>query len=185
MAGGYLADLPGIRDIFKDGVAIAIRNAVNFKGSAWGVVDNTTTGQTDITFTQGAATDPVSGFESVLLPQFDTTVQTTNATPSDLATIALIDNTVYTFSAYCQAYAAAYAQETVQMFDQLTRRSNAGGATRLQKNPGVEINPLVITGLTLVESGNNVIVRWTGHASTTLKARVQVAYVSRPIVLPV
>ncbi len=44
----WLGDLPGIREIFRDGVAFIRRKALDFKGTGWAVVDNPSTGRTDI-----------------------------------------------------------------------------------------------------------------------------------------
>lgn len=44
----WLGDLPGIREIFRDGVAFIRRKALDFKGTGWTVVDNPSTGRTDI-----------------------------------------------------------------------------------------------------------------------------------------
>lgn len=180
---GLLADLTGFV-LYKDGVAVATRQKVNFIGDGFTLADDPANARADIRATLAAVTDPTSGFSVRLLPQLDTTTQSANATPITLATITLSDNTVYEFGVYAQAYAAAYAQETVQEFGSLCRRSNAGGATKLTDLPLLFINPLTIVGVTIEVSGNNVLVKWTGHASTTLKARVQVGYTSRPIVLP-
>lgn len=44
----WLGDLPGIREIFRDGVAFIRRKALDFKGTGWAVVDNPATGRTDV-----------------------------------------------------------------------------------------------------------------------------------------
>ena len=44
----WLGDLPGIREIFRDGVAFIRRKALDFKGTGWTLADNPSTGRTDI-----------------------------------------------------------------------------------------------------------------------------------------
>lgn len=180
---GWLPDLLGFA-LYKDGVAVATRKILNFIGDGFTVSDDPANSRANVRFTAAGTTDPTTGFTVRLLPQVDTSVQTANATPVDVATIALANNTVYQFAVYTHAYAASYQQETLKEFAAFYKRTNNGPALQIATKSGVDINPLTINGTLLVQSSNNVIVRWTGHSSTTLKARIQVAYISRPVVLP-
>jgi len=180
----WLSDLLGFA-LYKDGVAVATRKILDFIGDGFTVSDDPANGRARITLTAASATDPVTGFTVRLLPQVDASPQTANATPVDVATIALADNTSYQFALYTHAYAASYAQQSLWEFEQFVKRTGGGAPSTIATKAGVAINPLAITGPTLVFSGNNLIVRWTGHSSTTLKTRIQVAYISRHVVLPV
>src|SRR3990167_625332 len=108
---GFLSDLLGF-ELRKDNVVIATRKVLDFIGDGFTVADDPANGKARLTFTAASASDPVTGFTVRLLPQVDASPQTANATPVDIATIALADNTVYQFAVYCHAYAAAYAQQT-------------------------------------------------------------------------
>jgi hypothetical protein len=181
----WLKDLKGIREIFRDGTAVAIRSALNFSGDAWHVQDNESTGRTDVTFSLAEATDPTTGFTVRLLPQIDTSISSTDATPITVATVALDANHIYEFGVYVQAFGTASTTYLFQKFSAIFERhvGDAAEVAVMTMLDSRSANIASILGLELVASGNDVLVRWTGHGTVALRPRTQVGYVKRAAVL--
>jgi hypothetical protein len=119
------------------------------------------------------------------LPQIDTTVSSADATPVTVATVALDANHIYEFGVYVQGFGTAATTYAYQKFSAVFAR-HAGGAaevtTMLMTNERSS-DIASVAGIELVASGNSVIVRWTGHGTLDIKARVQVAHVKRAVEL--
>ncbi len=182
---GILQDLLGF-EIRKDGVVVATRKVLDLLGSGFSVTDNPAGGKADVRFAAAGVSDPTTGFEQRLLPQVDTTIQSADATPIDVATLALDDDSFYEFKLSCQTVddqpsVAAGIWELRRWFG----RAKGNPAVLLKSGTDIELDSWTITGPTLVASGNNVVVRWTGKAATNLRSRIQVIYVKRPVEYPV
>jgi hypothetical protein len=118
-------------------------------------------------------------------PQIDTSTTSANATPITVATVALDANHIYEFGVYVQGFGTASTTYLFQKYSAVFER-HAGSAAEVAVMTMLDSRSADIAsipGLELVASGNDVLVRWTGHGTVALRARVQVGYVKRAVVL--
>lgn len=109
----------------------------------------------------------------------------TDATPETLETFTLEEGFNYKFGAEVVAYGAVpTTTRLIQEFLHRFQRLTGGGASSIEKSPLADIQTsdiLGTVGLTLEASGNDVLVKWTGHASIALKPQWRVGYTRTPV----
>jgi hypothetical protein len=109
----------------------------------------------------------------------------TDATPETVETFTLAEGYLYKFGVECVAYGTApgttrLVQEFLHRFERLT----GAGAVSVEKSDLMNKQSsdiLGTTGLTLEASGNDVLVRWTGHATIDLRPQWRVGYTRTPV----